>query len=182
LSDAELYGIADWPPIARILNGWAQRETEEPDREVDNILSIGNRYAGPYWSFTVAQTERALGKFDAAIARIDQALSQSDELGVLYYVPELYRLKGECLSELALAEDSPSRANEARATFERAIETARDQRSRLPELRATLGLAKLLVRQDSDEQARGRLAPITNWFTEGLDAPELIEARNFLNR
>jgi hypothetical protein len=86
LNDAELYGIADWPPIARILNGWAQHETEEADREIDNILSIGNRYAGPYWSFTVAQTERALGKFEAAIVRIDRALGQSDELGVLYYI------------------------------------------------------------------------------------------------
>jgi hypothetical protein len=94
----------------------------------------------------------------------------------------LHRLKGECLFELALAKDSTNHANEARGAFERAIETARDQRARLPELRATLGLAKLLVRQNSDELARAHLAPITKWFTEGLDAPELIEARNFLNR
>jgi tetratricopeptide (TPR) repeat protein len=182
LSDAELYGIADWPPIARILKGWAQQETEEPDREVDKILAIGNRYAGPYWSFTVAQTERTLGRFEAAIARVEQALTQSDELGVLYYVSELHRLKGECLSELARAEGSPARANQARDAFERAIEIARVQQSRLPELRATLGLAKLLMRQDSNELARAYLAPITNWFTEGLGAPELIEARDLLNR
>jgi TOMM system kinase/cyclase fusion protein len=182
LRDADLFGIADWPPIGKILGGWASGETAEAIVQIDLIAAIGNRYAGPYWSFTVAQTEAAAGQWPAALARSDAAIAQSDELGVLFYLPELHRLRAECLAALAGAATSPAGASwaAARDAFERSIEIAQEQGAKLPELRATLGLFHLLVRQGAPDIARRRLSGVYAWFTEGLAGPELTEARRLL--
>ncbi|MBK7768711.1 MAG: hypothetical protein IPI44_23330 [Sulfuritalea sp.] len=40
-----------------------------------------------------------------------------------------------------------------------------------------MSLAKLWTAQDRHDDDRNLLAPIYNWFTEGFDTPDLVEAR-----
>jgi|SRR5271165_2022115 len=64
--------------------------------------------------------------------------------------------------------------------FERVIDAARPRSARMPELRATSNLARLLARQhkrDNARDARGNL----NCFTEGFDTADLKEARALLD-
>jgi predicted ATPase len=88
---------------------------------------------------------------------------------------ELYRLKGELL----LAESS-DQAAAGEDWFHQAIETARNQRSRAWELRATMSLARLLNRQGRRDQARAALAAIYDTYTEGFTTPDLVEAKELL--
>jgi predicted ATPase len=48
-------------------------------------------------------------------------------------------------------------------------------------LRATTSLVRLWCDQGKIADAQALLAPIYDWFTEGFDAPDLIEARALLH-
>jgi len=85
---------------------------------------------------------------------------------------ELHRQKGEWL----LAH-RPSEPAEAELCFERALALAQKQNARTLQLRAATSLARLWRHQGNRKQARDVLAPIYDWFTEGLDTPVLREAR-----
>ena len=50
------------------------------------------------------------------------------------------------------------------------------------ELHAATSLARLWLAQGKRDKARDLLAPIYNWFTEGLDTPILREARVTLKK
>jgi predicted ATPase len=50
------------------------------------------------------------------------------------------------------------------------------------ELRATMSLARLLASQGRRDEARAILAEIYNWFTEGFDTADLIDAKSLLTQ
>ena len=66
-------------------------------------------------------------------------------------------------------------------SFSVAIAAAREQYARLPELRATVGLAHLLAKQGNHNEARTKLADIYGWFTEGFDTADLRDAKALLD-
>jgi predicted ATPase len=80
---------------------------------------------------------------------------------------------------LTLLKD-PGCEAEAECCLRQAIDVARGQASRLFELRATTGLARLLNKQGKRGEAQSMLAGIYNWFTEGFDLLDLKEARALL--
>jgi predicted ATPase len=88
---------------------------------------------------------------------------------------ELNRLEGE----LVLASAAPDE-NGAEASFRKAIALARRRDAKPWELRAATSLARLLARQGRREEARGLLAPIYGWFTEGFDTADLKAAKALL--
>jgi predicted ATPase len=88
----------------------------------------------------------------------------------------LHHVKGELL----LAQN-PSDCAKAELCFRTAIETARRQSARSEELRATTSLALLLAKQGRRDEARAMLAEIYGWFTEGLDTPDLKDAKALLD-
>jgi len=81
---------------------------------------------------------------------------------------------------LLLRQDDSNTA-EAQSSFERAIEIARKQSAKSPELRATTSLARLLASQGRRDEARAMLAEIYNWFTEGFDTADLKDAKALLD-
>jgi predicted ATPase len=89
---------------------------------------------------------------------------------------ELHRLKGQLLSL-----QTPSNSEEAERWFRTAIEIARAQQAKSWELRATTSLARLLTSQNRRDEARGMLALIYNWFTEGFDTTDLKDAKAMLD-
>ena len=60
------------------------------------------------------------------------------------------------------------------------LNTGRRQGARLLELRAANSMARLWRDHGKRAEARDLLAPIYDWFTEGFDAPDLIEAKALL--
>jgi len=69
---------------------------------------------------------------------------------------------------------------EAEACFQQARAIARQQQATSWELRAAMSLARLWQQQGKRAEARGLLAPIYGWFTEGFDTPDLQEAKALL--
>jgi predicted ATPase len=88
---------------------------------------------------------------------------------------EVYRMAGE----IALL--SPERSAKAEAYFERALAIARARNTRSWELRGAMSMARLWRDQGKRQQARGLLAPIYGWFTEGFDTLDLKEAKALLD-
>lgn len=113
-----------------------------------------------------------------------EALATENKRGERYYQAELYRLKGEllCVQEYTGQQASghgPACA-EIEACFCQALAVARHQQAKSLELRAATSLARLWQRQGKRTKARQVLAPLYSWFTEGLDRPDLQEARVLL--
>ena len=65
--------------------------------------------------------------------------------------------------------------------FREAIALSRTMQAKSLELRATTSLARLLASQDRRDEARAMLADIYNWFTEGFDTADLIDAKTLLD-
>jgi predicted ATPase len=65
--------------------------------------------------------------------------------------------------------------------FERALAVARKQQAKSWELRAAMSMARLWRAQGKPQQARGLLASLYGWFTEGFDTLDLKEAKALLD-
>ena len=75
----------------------------------------------------------------------------------------------------------PTPSKEAEQSFRAAIDLAREQKAKWWELRATTSLARLLASQGHRDEAGPMLTDIYNWFTEGFDSADLIEAKALLD-
>ena len=74
-----------------------------------------------------------------------------------------------------------SDAAKAEGYFERALAVARGQQAKSWELRAAMSLARIWRDQGKRDAARGLLAPVYGWFTEGFDTLDLKEAKALLD-
>ena len=93
-----------------------------------------------------------------------------------WFEAEVNRVAGE----VALMLSEPDTAK-AEAYFNRALTVARQQQAKSWELRAAISLARLLREEGKVQQARGLLAPVYRWFTEGFDTRDLKEAKALLD-
>jgi predicted ATPase len=64
--------------------------------------------------------------------------------------------------------------------YNEALSIARAQKAKSLELRTGLKLARLRQKQGRPEAAINLLKPLCSWCTEGLDSPDLQEARALL--
>jgi predicted ATPase len=124
---AEKFGLAPWRAGSLLLIGWATAvgsSIADAARLVDTEIDKATE-AGPlpqYYLGLAAEVLLVAGRPADGLAHLDRALAAIDEPGVGFYLPEIYRLRGECL--LAL-----DRANkdEARLAFATARDIARRQ-------------------------------------------------------
>ncbi len=116
------------------------------------------------------------GLYAQGLNCVDEALVLSGEIEVVYDEPELYRLKGEITRAL-----SPGNQLKAEGCFLLAIKSAVSQGAKMWELRAVVSLSRLLYEHGRQEEALVKLKAIYDWFNEGLDTKDLIEARHFLD-
>jgi DNA-binding winged helix-turn-helix (wHTH) protein/tetratricopeptide (TPR) repeat protein len=106
------------------------------------------------------------------------ALALSRDGGELTDAAELRRIIGVLIS-MGRGE-TRSGGDEASQWFLDAIEVARRQRALAFELRASLDLARLQMRDNRRVQARQHLSDVYARFTEGFDTGDLAEARALL--
>jgi hypothetical protein len=99
-----------------------------------------------------------------------------DPGSVGFYGAEVYRVEGELRRRLA-----PYSPDDAGRCFQRAIDFARRRELRSLELRATTSLARLWRDHGRRDAARGVLADVYGWFTEGFDTQDLRAAKALLD-
>jgi predicted ATPase len=114
------------------------------------------------------------GKYEAALASVEEGLNTEEETGNRQLDAELHRLLGVTLLGL-------KRLEESEAALQDAIRIARRQQARAYELRAAMSLARLWRDQGKHVEARELLAPVYGWFTEGFDTLDLKEAKALLD-
>ena len=71
-------------------------------------------------------------------------------------------------------------ASEVEATYREGIAVARRLGTLSPELRTSVGLARLLIGQNRAEEARAALAPVYASIREGHQSRDMTEAREVM--
>jgi class 3 adenylate cyclase/tetratricopeptide (TPR) repeat protein len=173
------HGFAQWTAQAIFQRGWASfalGEEEEGLAEMRRGLAAWQAMGAlltPFWFAHLAEAYVALGERDAAESLISDALEEIARNGSRYFEAEIHRVRGEL--------HWPSDHDVAAACFDQALQIARDQDSKLLELRAVTSLARLWVEQGERQKAHDLLAPVYGWFTEGFDTADLKDAKALLN-
>jgi predicted ATPase len=72
-------------------------------------------------------------------------------------------------------------AEAGEASLREALDYAANQQTKSFQIRTATALAKLLLAQGRRDEARGILTPVYNWFTEGHNTADLVNARTVLS-
>ena len=128
----------------------------------------------PYFGAFMAGACEIAGQIEEALTQLNEALQIADRTGEHFFTAELNRQKGWLL----LRQGNTEAAEEL---YRKALGIAEQQEAKLWELRAAASLARLRRDQGHRAEARDLLAPVYGWFTEGLDAPVLKEAKALLD-
>jgi predicted ATPase len=102
------------------------------------------------------------------------ALDLLERTGERFTAAEIHHVDGQ----VYLAEGDQSAAE---ASFRKAIDVARLQEAKSWELRACIGLARLWADGGQRRRAYELLAPALNWFTEGFETADLLDANRLLS-
>jgi predicted ATPase len=168
---------------ASLLCGWVLVRAGQPGEGfrrlcagIDTARAMGARILTLCSLPVLAEACLAAGRVEEGLSAVREALAETEETELRFYEGELDRLEGE----LVLASAAPDESA-AEASFRKAIALARRRDAKPWELRAATSLARLLTRRGRREEARGLLAPVYSWFTEGFDTADLKEAKALLD-
>jgi predicted ATPase len=167
---------------AQMFRGWVLAQRGDPvggvrlvQESVDGHRARGIRMFEPYWRGLLAECLALAGETREAMREVDESLAFAEESGNVYWNVPLLGLRAELLQARGARDD------EIEAWHQRALALARAQGAKSLELRAALGLSRFWVQQGRPARAQILLRDIYGWFTEGFEAPDLVEARALMN-
>jgi adenylate cyclase len=128
----------------------------------------------PYFQSLLADASLEAADVDGGLAAVEEGLRVARRERIVFCDPELLRLRAGLLR----AGGAP--ADDVIAELERAIALAREQRSRVLELRAAVDLASLRWEAGAPADARRVVAEVYERFHEGFATPDLREAAAIL--
>src|SRR5262249_48887041 len=172
-----------------ILCGWALAEQGQGEEGIAQIhqglaayRAIGSELWRSYYLALLAEAYGKVGRAEAGLKALAEALAQVEKTGEHFYEAELYRLKGELTLAQSSVQSPESRVRrspkskvqspeskvsipqstfrnpqleaEAEACFLKAIEIARRQQAKSLELRAVMSLVRLQQQQVTDSASR----------------------------
>ena len=117
--------------------------------------------------------QEVAGQLGEGMTTLAQALDLVEETDERFAEAELYQVQ----AELLLMHGDDARAE---VSLHKAIEVARRQQAKSWGLLSTVSLCRLWQQPGRTEGAHQLLADVYGWFTEGLDTPDLQEARALL--
>ncbi len=190
LSLAEEQAFPIWIAAGTILAGWADARLGQRGAGIARIrqgiaawLANGAAMMHPHFLGLLAEALNADGQVDEGLDVLDRALTMVEETGERYYEAELHRLRGELL---LTSTGRNGRAADARSSFRKALDVARQQNALSMELRAAVSAVQFVWRQSKSDRefanARSILKPVCDLFTEGFEtfdwhaATSLLEA------
>lgn len=176
------HGFDSYLTVAKFRHGWALAHEDldagiaEMRANIDAYRALGMERHGTYFLALLAECQYRRGQIDAGLATIEEALALLALTAEERWIPEVRRLQG-----VLLLARSPTDEREAEATLIAALDAARAQGTRSFELRAATELARHWCGvKGSGRRARELLEPVYGSFSEGLDLPDLREAREVL--
>jgi predicted ATPase len=166
-----------------VIRGWSAG-TQLASKDGSQLLRQGlenldiaspNPYR-PLFLALLAETHLNSGETGKALSILDSALQLAERTGERVWLAGIHLLFGKVI----LMQDSKN-TQEAEAKFKIALSVAAEQGVKSIEIRAATGLARIWQEQSKEGEAHKILAPVYEWFTEGLNTPDLIEARELLD-
>jgi predicted ATPase len=178
---ADKFNLPPQRSIATFMSGWVTacggsltEGLQIMDSEFARVSMMGP--LPPFYAGLLAIVRLEAGQVARALEPLDMILRTIKEPGVGFFLPELYRLRAECL----LRHD-PSQFDEAIREFEAAIATAKQQQARVFWLRAAIGLSRSWAAKAMQKKGADPLQEAIAAFGSGDDEPaELAIARQIL--
>jgi tetratricopeptide (TPR) repeat protein len=164
-----------WLGRALAVEGAVERGIEAVAEGKNILIRLGELAYLDWHEHCAVTAYLAAGRTEEGLKIVERLIEECATGGVLFYEADLHRLKGELL----LVSGAPT--TDAEDSYRKAIAIAQRQRAKSWELRATLSLARLLMKQRRRDEPRSTLTEIYNWFTEGFDTPDLKEAKALLD-
>ncbi len=175
-------GFVFWLALANGLHSWVLAEKANPkqglihlEQNMREFADTGARLSGAYWLGLLAGLHHKMNQSAKGLAAVSTALAVAEASGERFYEAELWRLE----AELLLARPHNNQ-DEAETRLQRALTIAQHQKAKSLELRVWLSLSRLHLAQDRQESTRQKLAECYAWFNEGLDTPDLLDAKAVL--
>ena len=142
---------------------------------MERFNTNGAEVSMPYFRAVLAEGLALSGDLDGGLHLIEDSLAQIARPGweERSHLAEVLRLKGWMLQQqgkLAGAEEN----------YLASLDVAREQQAKSWELRTSTSLARLWQSQGKGKEALDLLKPVYDWFTEGFDTKDLIEAKALL--
>jgi predicted ATPase len=174
-------GFPHWRAQGTINRGWVKVKNGDVAEGISLLRSgtAGYRATGteawmPYFIALLAGACEIAGQVEEGLTLLDEALQIVERTGERWFAAELNRHKGQLLLR-------QGHSKAAKELYRKALSIAEEQGAKLWELRAAASLARLRRDQGRRAEARGLLAPVYGWFTEGFDTPDLKEAKALLD-
>jgi predicted ATPase len=144
---------------------------------IEKLEAVGSPVFSPLRMACLAEAQLQIGELGAAESSLKRAFEIVEKTRECSAEPEVHRIAAE-----AILRRPGGDTLAAQRRFEEAIAIARRQSSKWWELRATVGLARLLAKQGRRDEARTMVAEIYGWFTEGFDTADLKDAKTLLDQ
>jgi DNA-binding SARP family transcriptional activator/predicted ATPase len=164
--------------MSAYVQGWTMTQQGQLDegmaqmrRGLTTFRATGAELGVPYFLAQLAALCARAGQIDEAEELDREALAILAQTGEGWFETFVLLLHGETLLYCGVPEV------EAATSFRRAVAAARRRRARSFELQALLTLIRRSLAADEEIEA---LADLVSTFAEGLDTPDLAEARNML--
>jgi predicted ATPase len=175
-------GFPFWAALGTSLSGWAlamQGQGEAGMAQVRQGLAayraIGAMMFAPCFCTWLAEIAAHLGYPEDARQALAEAHTLVEQHEERFWEAEVYRLRA-----VLLLRQPGIPQEEAETWLQRALDVARRQEAKSLELRAAMSLARLWQFQGKRQAAHELLAPVYDWFTEGFDTADLLDAKGLL--
>jgi predicted ATPase len=174
-------GFPWWRAQGTIYRGWVKANNGDVAEGLSLLRSGSAAYRAtgaeawmPHFLALLARACKIAGQTEEGLALLDDALQIAGRTGERWLASELNRHKDRLLLRQGHFEA-------AEEHYRKALGIAVEQEAKLWELRAAVSLARLRRDQGLRAEARDLLAPVYSWFTEGLDTPDLKQAKALLD-
>jgi class 3 adenylate cyclase/predicted ATPase len=182
LSLANEQGLALWKAYATVQAGWISSMHGDHDEAIataqkglDEVRNTGTALDQPLAMAQLVEVLAASERHDEALDLLDTAIEHVNRTNERLFEAELYRLKGEQIH----ANGSGDAAN-AEKFYLQSLDIAQKQQAKSWELRTATSLARLWRQQNKADDARNILQPVYDWFTEGFETADLVDAKALL--
>ncbi|HEY3394222.1 MAG TPA: protein kinase [Lacipirellulaceae bacterium] len=175
------HGFSFWLGQGQLMHAWAQARQAECATGIAQLRqgintweATGGRTYRTYFLGLLAEVLGREQRIEESLSVLVEALALVQDTGEAFHEAELHRQRGEFRLR---QEASEVACREAEACFRQALKIARAQQAKSLELRAAMSLTRLYQKQGRPADARHILAECYDWFTEGFDTPDLLEAK-----
>ncbi|MEM7293442.1 MAG: hypothetical protein AAF420_08630, partial [Pseudomonadota bacterium] len=171
-----------WVAWSRVFLGWSEvigngdtAGLSSIEAGLEQARNIGAALLMPLLQCLAAESYAQAGQREAAEKAINAAYAAMDSSGDVAWRVQLHIVS----AKIALMA-RPQQIARAEEQYLQGINTAREQKAKMLELRAATGLAKLWAEGDRVEEAQRMVAALYDEFTEGHDSVDLQAAHLFL--